>query len=1056
MPKTETETQATTRSFETPQFAIGNTGIPLASDIQQMVSEVPTGTKASVVSTMFKPTMGTPASIIKRKTVLASHRLNLPLCDGFTTVKTMSKIIEDMAFNYQRTHQDAFFEAYPELVLKYDGETGFETTAELRANYRVLSARIAHYWFHFMNGSMMLQGALANLLSMSRLNGSELFKEVAYQTRWSKINSNTNYFSRVPGVKGVFDYICSNMKYAIGTTAYGAEIVSFPLFKTDVTGNEGWFGQQLDGIQASILDSTKIDAVAADLSSASLESKWEDKQSLNRLLMNMTITLKSCFGKEDFSMVTVDGKRVLWNPHLPYYRNGGVLRYQNDDSYVKMSMNKTLEELYQSQNWSNDLTDTLWNNYFFWQHYIIDHFKDMLDPNNDKYVFAASQLGIIEAPRTAQDMLSAIRNNGNLDMVKDLLPRMTYRKDNHVNSATIVKWTPIIFRGQGVVSEYDDVANFSYNFERYDVLNGDITEALKKAKEWPGLTPVSFASEYAKGVGPVNGNDNAVMLPFILNSIPGVGSELVDNRDERFLEQYHDSLNLAIIGKGASYFDIACSRNLDPESTSINTFGITAESAQSYIKSCNGVCFEEDPSTIRLLHQPLIDNSDPYQCGFALVVSADNPDPSETERFFTNPENFGLPADGKVPEGVTPLVPTRVIDNVTYYDHVAVDTVRNWAKYSFIFLGGSIFDHPMLSPAIKGAGSPRLIMDLWPGLSRINAHYNKETDVGIACMEEMLTLASSTDIGDEDNNSFEHRVPNEVHWSTNRNKVIMQYFDPAYGPVKPVLMNDLVSGIVPVANLKNEDGVVTYRSTAAVKPLYADAPMDMSPEASQQKIVWDSFDDVGQSYVPFIDSITFRPCIAEEHVGFRIELGDVGRLAQKTSHESWSTLLDKVNVQFTGIEDSYPFWSHPMVKDAYKIDTQGTISGSTSAMPEEDIMAAPRTERTRTPNSGKDYSRFKPKNPQRSTISNIASSMYAGSKGEFNKGKSKSKGKFKKGGKSSFGTNLDGVKDDSSLVKSSLTSEINNVLDPNSSKDDKDVKKKVKKDGDNLSIQTQM
>lgn len=1055
MPKTETETQRSTRSFETPQFAIGNTGIPLATEVQQMVSEVPTGTKASVVSTMFKPTMGTPASIIKRKTVLASHRLNLPLCDGFTTVKTMTKLLEDMAFNYQRTHQDAFFEAYPELVLKYNGETGFETTSELRTNYRILCARIAHYWFHFMNASMMLQGALANLLSMSRLNGSELFKEVAYQTRWSKINSNTNYFSRVPGVKGVFDYICQNMKYAIGTTAYGAEIVSFPLFKTDVTGNEGWFSPQLDAIQASVFDSTRIDAVAADLKTTASSSKVEDKAGYMNLMQNMHITLKTSVGAEDMVITTVDGRQKIWNPHLPYYQNGGVMRYQNDDSFVKMKMNKTLEELYLAQTWSNDLTDTLWNNYFYWQKYMIDHFKDMLDPNNDKYVFAASQIGIIEGPRTAQDMLSAIRNNGNLDMVKDLLPRMTYRKDNHVNSATIVKWTPII-HDSDVADEYQTEDNFLYNFSRYDVLNGDITKALKFAKQWPSITPAMFTAAYSED-GPIHGTTDVCPLPFVLNSIPGVGSELVDDSPERFLEQYHDSLNLAIIGKGATYFDAACSRNLDPESTSVATFGVTAESAQAYVKSCNGVSFEEDPSTIRLLHQPLIDNSDPYQCGFGLVISSNNPDPSETERFFLKPENFGLPADGKVPEGVTPLVPVCSIENVLYYDHVSIKAVRDRAGYSFIFLGANIFDHPMLAPAIKGAGSPRLIMDLWPGISQINAHYNEETDLGVALMEEMLTLASSTDIGDNDYNSFERRVPTEVHWSTNKNKVIMQYFDPAYGPVKPILMNDIVSGIIPVANLGNNDGVVNYRSTGSVSPVYANVPMDMSPEASQQKITWDSFDDVGASYVPFVDSFVFRPCKSDRSTGWSMQNTKLGRLAQKTSKESWSTLLDKVNVQFTGIEDTYPFWSHPMVKDAYKIDTQGSISGSTSAMPEEDIMAAPRTERTRTPAKKNDYSRFKAANPNRPTVSGIAKSMYSGSasSGKGKKFRNHSKGNSN-GSNKPFGTNLDGVKDDSSLVKSSLDKEISNSLDPMGAKDDKLVDKKKKRDGDSLSISTQM
>lgn len=1014
-----------------PKFAAANVDKINVTDVEQLVSEVPTGTKPSTVTAQFKPTTMANWRNLARGTIFASHWLNLPLKDGEMYVNIAYQIIKTMAANYQRTHQDGFFEAWPGcLILEKDEER--PGTAELRANYEDYSERLAHYIWHYANARMMLAGSLANLLIMSRLNGNAVTKDMAADCRWSRVNTNTNLYSRFPQPIGLDDFVASNSCYAIGKTSYGADILSFPMWIVDIFGNRGCHAQ---GFDATI---TTKGGLNGDWNTANMNNPSRDGLRANILLENIMDTIIE-YG---FDPSNVDGNS--YHPRMPHIENGSISYLQdkgtanlsvsmNADGYLKEGLSCPAPTTVDH----NQISATAWKNYFYWQDYMIRNFPEMLDPNSDIYVFYTTQVKLLEKSKTPKAMLDIIHSVKNVDML-DLREKMKYKSHNPATTATIVKWAPLYGGSEGVNSARDNNENsyyFDRNFHRFKTHGIATSTMLYENSVWPRLTPTAFANmndtaTHKEGSGQQQHDvpdfpetdENKAYAPFILNATPGVGREILSIDPT----QAHDGLMSpgmvqSPVGKFAYMLDLASTRLADPEHGHITALGITEKALEDFVNNANGIVFDEDSSNVRLFEQPMIDNTDPFQCGFNVMISDEIVTPNEW-RIFMDASVYGdatidVPmkevtigsTTKQIPSG--PAIKVGSGQEVSYeVAHIVNPRYLSKLKYALLFVGDGVFDHPYQNLSSNKSSLP-IYEATAPANSGVNSPFKKWANKwtqpataanpanGYEAIQQMLVSAGFIGDGDVEqvNNiagAIYYDLLKKYDGSTDAGELIISMFNPGYGPVNVLTSTaSNFAGKIPVSMFKETIGgptqaKMTPQLAAKVNP----GSMGAGFSDAKTQVIWNPVDYGVHYWMEFLSEIQFNP--TKYDFGFKtytlVREKPFDPIIFTDAGHTYRTFLARAFVQYAGCNKYNPFWDASNISES-KLKTLPQTLKATFAMPENDVMAEPRIARsTKAPD--KNYNDVKAKTTGWDTKSNQAKkSAFGGQKTSKNfNGKHKS------------------------------------------------------------------
>jgi hypothetical protein len=738
------------KNVNEPTFSLRSVTPPDAR-FGQYASEVPSGIKTTVLSPRVQMTKRSKPREIKRTPVLASYFLNPPFKDGLFSVSRMYRAIEPLALNYQNTHQDAFFEAYPQLLILSDSEKGKDySTSYLRRNYKTYVKRLAHYYYQYLEGSKLYTGSLLNLLRWSTVNGVEPFKDLAFHFRWSLINSNTAYFSRFPAGSGVTQKMASCTAIATGDTTFGAEIFAIPIWVTDIFGNRGNHAPDFASLVNESISLTSNSSSVADYDVSTIGLWLGNVHNDSDKEVDAAPTIEAGRARQLYSNMYSALSQYSFQQgrvHSPRIENGGTYAFQ-------LSYNQNTTENVDVENirWvsksnldgsvfstdtkdatvRDNIIDNLWDSYHLWEKYMITHFSEMTDPNNDLHRFAINQIKICQYQQTPADLLKCVRDLPTVSATS-LAEKMVYKKDNAVNTATLCKFIPIFNPGEDTSSsvspftnrfEYSSDDVFQANFERYDVTNSNAADMIAKSMVYPHLTPSVFTTraQLNDAAGLPSGTlEDQSDLPFVVNCVNTTGAFL-----EPMLSQSLDGREP--MGKYATYIDLASSSSIAPELTAIEAMGVPSSYAESYIQNGNGIVFNEYPSMIFVEDQPIIDSTDIYQSGFSILISANDEIGNEWSDHFTNLSNY-LIADTTVPidsypgsellcgfwpsltgetinAWTTPVITPNAAGATGEILHVANQNYLKAVGHTLVFVGGAIFNHPWLRFAAPETGLP--------------------------------------------------------------------------------------------------------------------------------------------------------------------------------------------------------------------------------------------------------------------------------------------------------------------------------------------------------------
>lgn len=987
-----------------PVFAAA-LGHDMPLTFSQYMSEVPGDMKVSVTPAALKFSSKSIKRLIRRNAIIANHTLNPPLRDGLLSVATYYQILNDMANNYERTHQDAWFEAYPQALLRSDAEIQAlpePTTSYLKSNRRRFIKRLAHYYWHYSNFTKELSASLANMLILTRLDGNEWTKAIASAVRWSWVNARTNLYARFPKFNGDEDFIFGNTRFAVGASTYGANIVSFPQWNVSVMGNMGASTQFIEqglttyGSQKDTVESLDYNP----------DSSTPDESEAQNLLLNMFNTI------EQYGSGGHYGETDVYCPSRTYIENGLTLGYTSTDAsshgglddvhpaiLARLNVNRESVAPRAISIANGNLTSRAWNNYLFYQKYGVINFSEMLDPNNDIYVIARDLLKIVVPSKSVEDCLKMIRGLPNVTM-ESLSKLMTYKHANQPTTATIVRWSPLVYETTSDGTPYARGSKFESNFERYDVDNSSISLMLHWAKDWPTLTPTVFPFASAAHSEGTPDSEKFNIQPFVLNSLPTMGNEFDFELDRRIVDP---------VGKFATMLDMISSSNTSPEDARVEGIGVGSEWFKSYIQAGSAMVFEEDPSTLRVPVAPLIDCTDPYQCGFNVVIAADDPNYNEWERYFTESGNFdfttgneGLPVArvDQVPtitttvgefEYATPVNPSY---GITGWDetksrpiygraHTTNSKYLDIMRHAFVFVGGAIFSHPWLTSAYKTAGNPiHDYSDLMQGSQSLQQWKNFDMDMRNAAFDPTMHDTTAPQAQQAEGwiidraAAYAYYSEDQAHPNTRNGNPLDEIsiacylygrssntqnpfhvcnmalflFAPDYGAVMPITFQSSMANLQPVA-LAINDGSRYMPALTAIDPKVA----RIMPRYDGSFQDYDRLDlytklRTSEWWLPFLKTAYYRPSSVGQYGVVDIYEDPIAPIEFMSQAKYVAASLATVIGMFSGIEDTIPFWSKSRFdREKQLLIGNNQLAGraeSTSMMPENGIISAPRVAKT--------------------------------------------------------------------------------------------------------------
>lgn len=965
-----------------PGFAVANVR-PMPLQFRQVMSDAPDGMKVSTEPPAIQLTRKSIRRSIKRNAVIGQYWLNLPLKDPLTSVARIFKTLEAMAFNYQQKNQNAFFEVYPDLVILSDEEQQIEdqggvynadgsftpkpsllTTAALRRDYRKYAKRAAHYLFQYMEAKKMQIGSLANLLLLTRLNGNEVMKFIASDLRWSRINTRCNMYQRFPAPKGDEAYIFSNSRYAVGSTTYGSDIVAFPLWITDIFGTRG----------AHFVDPTQVESTS--LKDGSKTFGVDGYPNASTLLANMHEVIQkygNARGNMEKSPIS------SYPPKMPEIENAGRMSLSEGGDWAfhgTVNSDAGTIEIEGAFNVKDNLTGRLWHNYDYWTKYLTLAFPEMMDPNSDFYVVATRELGLCEPASNLEDCLKAVRDLANIDAAS-LAANMFYKANGAPNTATVVKFAPMLYSTDTNGSDWRDESVFRANFERYDVDDNNTSFMIAQAQNWPKLSPSLFFKDG--------------FTPIVINGTPEFGFEQVGS-DVGGPDRYARTLT----GKAAVLFDFIKHSDVAQDYKSVEFVGVVDAFAQNEMTIHDDdhvVVFEEYPTEMFNLVQNLIDNTDLYQCGFNIMISNDDPNPNLWDAYFATTEmtNMGMvsqdnifnPGEHNVPgveNGVMPTNPAFMgfykgdpddSDAVTVakanaYKHPVNPAYLAAMKHCFVFAGAGIFQHPLVMFANKSSGF--FTAKIYSDAVKKEAWWDSfHKSFGDNTSKLTLLALEQGDWGPTDTVDGNDVVPTSAlrgvfgciaNIPSDAMYLRITAFAEEYGPILPIMEEFPFANIadqVPYLGVGTDKGLVAPDSApyhGKVEPATRVFRVGGDKSSAPTPVPTFNFEAL---YVNFYDRDVTPAVFTKYFVGAlkcpnvivdpvtgttRFNEDEVIIIDLQPDWKWLFTTMAKQVAQFAGLRSTNPFWDEMVAALPSKADVS-----SAASFPENNIMALPRIAR---------------------------------------------------------------------------------------------------------------
>lgn len=710
----------------------------------------------------------------------ALHFLNLPERNDFLAASSIYAKMKPEIVNTDTQEYVPYFRKYPRAIIycSSDSNPAFWVNSEYCREHGLEAAsRLAQYYAAFRETKLKQQGAMFNFFNMLNFNGDERTKNIMRNVRWSWLNGFLNQYMKTPSWNGDEAYLIKYTAMAVGKNAAGGDIVSLPWWNDTIWGNIACHVLPLDNATKLQFTSTGVaydDTVTKVTARVDAdESTFGDKSKLKiaRLLGNMYITYVTHGVNPELSinresdttgMRWDDGDAIDIYPSLPHIENPWTMWFASGSGSGEESIqassghmnDATLQQMYAPE-WGqqDNLTARAWNAYTHWTNILERVFPEMSDKSSDKYVLA-KHFGFITDSTIPDKLRKAISEKKYFKM-EDMAQYMSYRDGTgkRASTATIIRSTPPIHESYPAVQKmgYTRQDCIDYNFCRYNLHLDDADAVLSNYQNFPHLNPSTFIVPQEDDVTGVN---MASFEPAVVNTIPYFGKLSGGNGgDDRHIA--------TLTGKYGAIYDMTkVNGEYRQGENKVFGIGVTKEIlSDSLTLDSNTIAFKELPEQVMTYQMPLIDNSDPFQCGFYLMVSNDDAHENVWSSFFKDKAN-------RANETCSQTRTSKITfgDDVDYpasdafdWDHsdttkfqrcdIANPDYLKRMKHTLIFLGGDIFNHPLVRYTHPLCSIPTQVLNNKKIEAKLKSYFNVAVEYTPADYESLIYTPNSATVG---------------------------------------------------------------------------------------------------------------------------------------------------------------------------------------------------------------------------------------------------------------------------------------------------------------------
>jgi hypothetical protein len=669
--------------------------------------------------------------MFSKASVLAMHFINAPRKEALLRGMRIYLDILSMVMAYDEKADNEFFQQNKSLCFVAEGtDTSSWTRDDYLFHRKELTSNLTNYFLRYEDGMASLYAAVANLLTLSNVNGTGKYSSFGFSCRWSFVRSANNRLSNFAQVKGHADYFSHWAKFAAGTTQFGAVTVSIPWFKVAIWGNMGqhtfapsdWFacfdvdGDAPKAINWDSADGKQLKKLAKNLRDTMLNYGWDASHLKGSKTVHYSYIASKIAEEVENDKTANTFNIMLSDPHL---ENGAFLELQNTGAGRNSGfmMNNDTAALYSGftacaapggkPSFRDDnIISRAWDDLNFMYAYMQEFFPEMSQTNNELRKFFIETAQLCDDGLTIDEFKDKVNVGYAFDMADLQRKRLIYKQKGATNTATIVQWEPIY-------ADHDessrDEENFVRNFQRIRFDSDSDSDMLAQAREHVRLTPTLF--------------DNLAedqKHPYVFNTVAS-GSVVID-------DALVSKPLKAPLGRYSSLMDRVVKMNSrNPESNVLYTIGQDPKDVlDNFIKPANNHSFgiNLDDQDVWIPTLPAIDSTDPYSCGFCVIISEESKVLNEYERIYRNPENYiqgpkdvedHIPVGEAVPQNGAHTTANPNIQNLPTIDlgtgnrnllqHVINDDYLSRVKHALIFLGDGIWDHPFLRSSKYQSGT---------------------------------------------------------------------------------------------------------------------------------------------------------------------------------------------------------------------------------------------------------------------------------------------------------------------------------------------------------------
>jgi len=621
------------------------------------------------------------SEVYSRSTQFYFYWLNLPIYEPYLLTKKRYELLyeETTNWNIQNPLMPWFLKNPTLAILESNEEDQMESNPAgkvqwLLENNDMLCERLASFSVAFDTVSKLYLGSAANLSVLSRFRGDGAMMRVANACRFNVLNRRMNIFRNILCAPGAAEYVSRYSKVLTGTSLYGAPMYAFPLWITDPWGNRGYHEWDWKSFVNEIQGNPTIGASAPwqnyVVSSRGLKYSAERRMVTDLVRHSYGVLDQYAFGN-GVHMTNTSGDPT-GHASMPRIENGASYTYEYDGHTFRVPMNfdaacftRTGDKHFENPiKWdknpdpASNLIDKLYENLRFWGYILLDQFTALTKPETEMAKFFIEK-GWAEQPLEFTDWWKTIVNSDYGDMAS-FSKNMVYKSPRKTTTSTVVKLDlPVqsetyYYKGKTYVGFMGDEDYFT-RFELHK--RHPLTEEMVNALRYPSLTPTLFfnsepaVDSWPSGEVPIGMQglyNNFAMYgeePTVINAMPewngdrmpgGLPSqEDIDTGNidgaENYGQQHQD------MGKGAVMLDVAMATMYKSNESKLVIKGRDPKSVFDEISQYAPFVAQELPTKQWVPVQPLVDTTDPYQCGFNLWVSIDRlTDPDELTQWFTD------------------------------------------------------------------------------------------------------------------------------------------------------------------------------------------------------------------------------------------------------------------------------------------------------------------------------------------------------------------------------------------------------------------------------------